>query len=98
MILTPNVKRLVLERASQLMMERSKPYPQHEHGAACAVASRLAENNGANLIADLRESHEWTEKAISAVRKASDPNPYRDSTDEQIATVLMERIDARKAS
>ena len=42
---------------------------------------------------DAQEAVAWVDDAIQAVRGASD-DVYKDATDEEIATMLMEQIDA----
>jgi hypothetical protein len=88
--LGPNVKRLLMERCSQLMVDRAG---SAEGGKVCAVAARLAENNGVNLKADMREAFAWVCEVMRVVRSSPD-NPYK--TDEEIAGELMRRIDAKR--
>lgn len=44
----------------------------------------------------LRSSHAWVLEAIAAVRAAAEPNPWKDSTDEEIAGEILKRIEAKK--
>lgn len=88
---TPAVKRLFMERWSQLMVDRAG---NAEGGKVCAVAARIVENQGASLKSDMQEAWEWTKQAIKLVRAA--PDAHFDS-DEAAAIAIMERIDARKA-
>ena len=43
-----------------------------------------------------RESTLWVEGAIKSVREAAEPNPFKDSSDEEIAAEILKRIEARE--
>jgi hypothetical protein len=49
-----------------------------------------------SILGGARKAQEWARDAVSAVRNAADPNPWRDSTDEEIATELLRRIELKK--
>lgn len=49
------------------------------------------------LVNSSREAKEWVSAAITAVRLAADPNPWRNSTDEEIAGEILAKIAERKA-
>ena len=38
----------------------------------------------------------WVDEAIAAVRSASDPNPWREATDEDIAGEILRQMDERE--
>lgn len=38
----------------------------------------------------------WCSDSIAAVRQATDPNPWRNSTDDEIADEILRQIEARK--
>jgi hypothetical protein len=90
MNLTPNVKRLVLERAATITVQRSKG----SESAISGVIERLLDRS---FLADLREANDWAAAAIDAVRHAGEPNPWRCATDEEIAAEVLKRVEARKA-
>jgi len=48
------------------------------------------------MLRTFEEDSVWVATAIEVIRKSSDPNPFKDSTDEEIATELINRIDDRK--
>ena len=49
-----------------------------------------------NGLADgFREAVAWCDSAITAVRGASDPNPWKNASEEEIAGELLRRIEAR---
>lgn len=90
--LGPNVKALLVERWSQLMVERSGntggPF-----GKTTAVIARMAEDSGAHLKADMREAFEWVKSVIAAVRAAPDNTL---TSDEEIAKEIMRQVHLRK--
>jgi hypothetical protein len=92
--LGPNVKALLSERWSQLMVDRAG-HAGGEFGKVAAVAARIAEGNGAKLKSDMREAFEWTKAAIAAVRSAPD---CKWTTDEEIAGEIVSRIYAKRGT
>lgn len=44
----------------------------------------------------VKQAMDKTEEYILAVRNASEPNPFKDSTDDEIAGEILKRIDTRK--
>lgn len=52
------------------------------------MSGKIAEAN--------REAEEWVKNAIMAIRRASDPNPWRDASDEDIAAEILRGIEERK--
>ncbi len=50
------------------------------------------------LLAGAREAGEWVKAAILAVRQASEPNPWKDASDEEIAGEILRQAEAKKAS
>ena len=44
------------------------------------------------LSKKLKECIEWAEEAVNAVRKAKEPNPYKDMTDDEIAQVILDKV------
>ena len=81
----PNVRRLIAERASQLLTAG----PGGGLGGAIACMLRPG-----NLVAVTREATEWVMLAIKAVRKAPD-STWTD--DEAIAGEILRRIEENRA-
>lgn len=48
------------------------------------------------MAAGFRSAAEWCDLAITAIRNAAEPNPWRDSDEEEIAAEIMRRINERK--
>lgn len=42
----------------------------------------------------MENAEEWVYRAISAVRNASDPNPFKDSSDEEVASEILKKYDS----
>lgn len=89
--LGPNVKRLLIEKSSQIQIEFAK----RKYGSAGVgeLAASLAENNGAVLQSSLREAFEWTKVALDLLRKS--PGSEKWPTDEDLAGEIMRQVDAR---
>lgn len=45
----------------------------------------------------MRRSEEWVIQALDLIRSASDPNPWRDASDEDIATEILRRVESKGA-
>jgi hypothetical protein len=43
----------------------------------------------------LREANEWVKQAINMVRLAGEPNPFKNSTDEDIAGEIFRKIEEK---
>lgn len=50
------------------------------------------------LSRDMSFARSWARSAVSAVRNAREPNPWRNATDEEIAGEILRRIDERTQS
>lgn len=50
------------------------------------------------LLDGLKNARLWVDAAILAIRQAAEPNPWRDSTDEEIATEIKRQIESRTTS
>lgn len=94
MKLGPNVKALLAERWSQLVVKRST-HEGGEFGKMIGVILRMSQNNGQAIVGDMHEAHEWVKNAITRIRIASPE--WRDKTDEEIAGELMRLVKERKA-
>ena len=44
----------------------------------------------------VKEAEAWVKQAIETVRSAAHPNPWKDSTDEEIAGEILRRLEERK--
>lgn len=86
--LGPNVKALLIERWSQLMCARAG-HAGGKFGKVAAVAARMADKQGQDLKADMRDAFTWVQSALTAVKSSPD-NPY--DTDEAIAGAIMKRV------
>jgi hypothetical protein len=64
-------------------------------GGLADVVSVLTE--AGKLSAVMRSASEWVAGAIVVMRSASEPNPWRNATDEEIAGELLRAIEERKA-
>lgn len=49
------------------------------------------------MLAGARAADQWARNAVSAVREAGEPNPWKTATDEEIATELLRRNVAYRA-
>jgi hypothetical protein len=82
----PNVKRLICHKMSLQMVPPGG-------GAGAAIASLMKPGN---IGVQAREATKWVEAAISLVRAAAEPNPYKTMTDEDIAGEILKGIEAKK--
>jgi len=83
----PNVKRLIIYKMS---IDAIPP-----GGGVKAGITFLS--NPTAISKSARESCEWVKTAISMARKAAEPNPYKNVSDEEIAGDILKRIEERKA-
>jgi hypothetical protein len=42
------------------------------------------------------KAQEWCESAVDAIRKAGDPNPFRDFSEEEISAEILKQLGERK--
>ena len=84
--LTPNVKRLLLERVSIEAVPNG--------GGLNAGLTFLSSKE--NITAGFSAALEWVNQALIAVRNAAAPNPFASASDEEIATELMCQIIDKK--
>jgi hypothetical protein len=87
LILTPNVRRLFI---SKVAISAVPP------GGGFKTAIDFLANKD-KMRQTFSEAKEWTKEAIRMVREAAEPNPYKTATDEEIAAIIMERIDKLQA-
>jgi hypothetical protein len=76
--------------AAQKMAIDAVPAGGGLQSAIAFLSDKQAILNGA------RNAQKWANEAVQAIRSASDPNPWRNSTDEEIATELLRRIELKK--
>jgi hypothetical protein len=85
MIQGPNVKKLIACRMSTIAIPKG--------GGFIDGLSFL--NDPEKIKAVAKEATEWAEMAIRLVRTAGEPNPWRNSTDEEIAGMLVAKAGER---
>lgn len=81
----PNMKKFVIRRMSVIAVPAG--------GGLNSAIEFLTKPNA--LGTGFKEAVEWCEAAIMAVRNASDPNPWRHATEEEIAGELIRKIEAK---
>ena len=81
-----NVARLFAEKVATDMVAPG--------GGIGGVLTRIA--TPGLLVQKSREAKAFVDLALTAVRNAAEPNPWRDSTDEEIAGELLRRIEERR--
>lgn len=82
----PNVKKLIIRKMS------TDAIPD---GGGLEDGMRfLSDPQGISRAA--KAATEWVSIAIRAVREATDPNPWRDASDEDIAGEILRKIEERK--
>ena len=81
-----NFNKLVAHRASQIMVPPGG-------GIAAAVASITTPGKMAQAT---REAVQWVRTAISLVRTAAEPNPWRNASDEEIAGEILTKLEQKK--
>jgi len=86
-----NVKMLVIERMSQLMIDRNRKHSDGKFGLATAIT---ADMDGGSISPDAKEAQEWVNTAIEAIRRA--PGGDRFGSDEEIAGEILKRIEERR--
>jgi hypothetical protein len=84
--LTPNIKKLMIHKVSLDAIPKG--------GGVADGIKFLSDKN--KIITTFRESHEWVKKAIQAVRQAGEPNPFKNSTEEEIAGEILRKIEEKR--
>lgn len=87
MKLTPNIKKLIIHKSS---MDAIPP------GGDIADGVKFLTEPG-RLVKSMRDSSEWVDAVILAVRYAGEPNPWKSASDEEIAGEILRRIEKRRA-
>ena len=81
--LTPNVKRLIILRISREAIP--------DGGGIVDGLNFFADNEKRKSI--LATSAIWVKQAIELVRGGAEPNPWKNASDEEIATEILHRAD-----
>lgn len=89
----PNVRRLVIQRASQLQVERAKEL--FGKAGVGEIAAMLAHDGAGGLKAVMREAYEWVTAAVAAVRLAPGNEKWPD--DEAVAGEILRQVAERQA-
>lgn len=86
MKLGPHVNRLIIHKIS---IDAVPP-----GGGVESALTFLSDKD--RIIRTVRESRKWVEQALQAIRQASEPNPMKTWTDEEIAEEILKRIAVKK--
>lgn len=89
-LIGPNVKRLVARKMSFNAIPTGSPSPFDE-GLKFLSQPRL-------ILDSAREAVIWAKSAITAVRQAVEPNPWKHASDEDIAGELLRLAEQRHAA
>jgi hypothetical protein len=54
-------------------------------------------SNSKNISNGFKDAKEWVNVAINTIRLAADPNPWKNSTDEEIAEEILRQINERRS-
>lgn len=81
--LTPNVRRLLILRMSREAVPDGG-------GLADGLSFFIDAEKRKTIMAN---SEEWVRQAIALVRNASEPNPWRDASDDAIAGEILRRAE-----
>jgi len=81
----PNIRRLIAQRIAQQAIP--------DGGGMQAAVSFLSSKE--SIIEGTRKASEWVKATIEEVRRANDPNPWRNASDEEIAAEICRNIKER---
>lgn len=84
--ITPNVKRLIIHKMSVDAVPA---------GGGIGDALKFLTTPG-GIGKGWKEAADWVKSAITVIRQAAEPNPWKESSDEDIAGYLLKRIEERK--
>ena len=86
MIWTPNIKKLIIQKVS---LDAVPP----GGGFASGVEFLLDKDR---IVKSFKAAESWVQEAIATTRTAQEPNPFKESSDEEIAEEIMRRVVKRK--
>lgn len=81
----PNVKKLIVRKMSTIAI------PANTKGGLASAMSFLMSREA--IMSAAFEATAWVGQAIELVRQAADPNPWRKSSDEEIAGEILRRLE-----
>jgi hypothetical protein len=81
----PNVKKLIFHKMSQEAIPKGG-------GVADGLKFLMDKER---IQKAFRESTQWVESVILAVRSAAEPNPFKDADDETIAAEILRRVEEK---
>lgn len=84
--LTPNLKRLIC-------LKMSRDAIPDGGGLADGVKFLSSKES---IAGGWKKAVEWVDAAILAVRNAAEPNQFKNATDEEIAAVIVEKIERKR--
>lgn len=84
----PNIKKLISQRMAYLAIP-----PGTKNGLQAGINFLM---NPKKLSEVAKQATLEIEASIKAVRLAADPNPFRNSSDEEIAAEILKKLDERK--
>ena len=87
-IIGPNIKKLIIHKMS---LDAISP------GGGVADGLKFLTDKD-RISKTLREANEWVKQALFVVRNAMEPNPFKNSTDEDIAGEILRKIEDRNES
>ena len=96
--LTPNVRQLFLEFMTLQTLHRAKSINSETVDMGLAVLGALSEGGVAGLRGDATQAFDMLNAALTACRAAAEPNPFKNCTDEEIATEIIKRIRERRGT
>ena len=85
-ILIPNVKKLIIHKVSMEALPK---------GGGVADGIKFLSDKD-RIIKAMRSAHDWVKQVIKAVRKAGEPNPFKNATDEDIAGEILKKIEENR--
>lgn len=91
----PNMARLTVERAAQLMIDRAKPGTRllpNEFGLMASVIALIG--NTGKFVETLKEAQAWAKESVRVVRASKGGEVFR--TDEEAAGAILKALDEKK--
>jgi hypothetical protein len=85
-ILIPNVKKLIIHKVSMEAIPK---------GGGVADGLKFLTDKE-RISKTVHAADQWVKDVIAAVRKAGEPNPFKDATDEEIAGEILRKVDEKR--